>query len=184
MLLALVYLLINAAIIYRYSKQYSEEKADVAIVLGAAVYGTKVSPVFRERLNHGVYLHKKGIVDKLILTGGSIEGQKLSDSRVAKNYAVQQGVPDADILIEENSHYTQENLEEAKKLMAAHSYTTALLVSDPLHMKRAMLLAESLDLNCQPSPTPTSMYRSAKPKAQSLLYESLFLSAQRLSLLK
>ena len=184
LLLALAYLLVNAAVIYRYSKQYSEQRSDVAIVLGAAVYGTKVSPVYRERINHAIYLYQQGIIKKIILTGGKIEGQKISDSRVAMNYAKQQGVPEKDILIEESSRYTEENLQEAKKIMEARGYTTALLVSDPLHMKRGIHLADDLGLNCQPSPTQTSMYRTLKPRAKSLLYESIFLSAQRLRLLK
>ena len=67
LLLALAYLLVNAAVIYRYSKQYSEQRSDVAIVLGAAVYGTKVSPVYRERINHAIYLYQQSVIKKIIL---------------------------------------------------------------------------------------------------------------------
>jgi uncharacterized SAM-binding protein YcdF (DUF218 family) len=48
-------------------------------------------------------------------------------------------------------------------------------VSDPLHMKRAMMMADDLDIAAVSSPTPTSRYRSLKTKLGFLLRELYFI---------
>lgn len=170
------YFVLNSFRIYNYSFEYSEKKSDVAIVLGAAANEGKLSPVFKERINHGILLYKKGIVNKIIFTGGFGKGQKQSESQTAKNYALANEIPENDILIEEKSKYTTENLEQAKQIMDSLEFTSALLVSDPLHMKRGMKLANYYEIDCRPSPTKTTMYKSTKAKLSQLLYETFFFS--------
>ncbi len=89
-----------AARIYSYRDARSDAPADAAVVLGAAVWGAEVSPVFRERINHGVDLYRKGRVRKLIFTGGRGNGGEPTESSAARRYALRSGVPAADILIE------------------------------------------------------------------------------------
>jgi len=174
--LILAYFTINAIRIQSYSRIYFETKSDVAIVLGAGTYDGKLSPVFRERINHSIFLYNKGLVDKLLFTGGFGALQTQSDSQVAKHYALKCGIPENVILIEEKSEYTIENLSESKLILDSLGLKTILLVSDPLHMKRAMTLAESFDMICQPSPTKTTMYKSINSKVKSLLYETFYFS--------
>ena len=162
----------NSIKIYRFSKEYSEEKSDVAIVLGAGTDGSKLSPIFKERINHGIYLYENKIVEKIIFTGGTGAEQASADSEIAKSYAIELDVPPQDILIEVNSQYTFENLFESKKIMDSNALVSALIISDPLHMKRSIELANSFDIDCKPSPTTTSMYRSSFPKFKSLMYET------------
>jgi uncharacterized SAM-binding protein YcdF (DUF218 family) len=169
------YLLFNGIKIYRYSFNYSEEKSDVAIVLGAATSGGKLSQVFEERVNHSIYLYNNKIVKTIILTGGYGDGQNQSDSEIAKIYLLSQGVPNEVIKIEKKSRYTIENLIESKFIMDSTGLGTALIVSDPLHMKRSVELAKKLEIDCKPSPTKTTMYRSFFPKTKSLLYETFLL---------
>ena len=164
----------TAVRIYQYSFEYSEQKCDVAIVLGAGTSNGKVSPIFKERINHGIYLYKQHLVNKIILTGGRGKGQSQADSEVAKTYAQQQGVPVHDIIIETKSKYTINNLTESKRIMDSLGLKSVLLVSDPLHMKRSVDLAKKLNLNCSASPTQTSMYQSFIPKFKSLMYESFY----------
>ncbi|PHR42926.1 MAG: multidrug MFS transporter [Fluviicola sp.] len=170
------YFVLNSIRIYQYSFEYSEDKSDVAIVLGAASKDGILSPVFKERINHGVLLYEKGIVNKIIFTGGIGKGQKESESKAAKNYALRNGVPESDIFIEEKSNYTTENLEQAEQIMDSLGFTNALLVSDPLHMRRAMKIAKYYEIDCKPSPTKTTMYKSSKTKLSQLLYETFFFS--------
>ena len=133
--------MIAAVGIFQYGKQDNKTPSDVAIVLGAATYDGEVSPVYRERIHHGIWLYENGYVDYLIMTGGVGEGNQTSDAFVAKQYAIEKGVPEQAILIEEQSTITEENLEHAKAIMDAHSMDAAIIVSDPLHMKGAMLMA-------------------------------------------
>ena len=145
--------------------------ADAAVVLGAAVWGEKPSPVFRERINHAVTLYRAGRVKKLIFTGAPDSGNEPAESIAARAYAVKQGVPGSDILVEDRSHTTEENLKYALGLSRAHGLKTLLIVSDPLHMKRAMLLAGDLGMDARQAPTPTTRVRSFGNKAQFLVRE-------------
>lgn len=163
-----------AVSIWKYGKKDEKSPSDVAIVLGAAVWDGEVSPVYRERINHAITLYKDGFVDYIILTGGFGEGSYKSDSQVAKEYALSQGVPEERILIEEKSTITEENLEFSKEIMDENGLSTAIIVSDPLHMKRAMLMAEDYGINAVSSPTTTSMYKSLKTKIPFLLREEFF----------
>ena len=164
----------GAISIVSYSNTDNTASCDAAIVLGAGVFGDEPSPVFRERLNHGISLYQNGYVTTLILTGGVGDGAAESDAAVAKRYVMAQGVPENAILIEEKSRITEQNLLYAKELMNEQSLETALIVSDPLHMKRAMLMAKDFGITAFPSPTPTTMYRSLRTKLPFLLRETYF----------
>jgi len=148
--------------------------SDVAVVLGAAVQGQQPSPVFRERINHAIVLHRTGVVQMILFTGGRSQGAAYAESEVARNYAIAQGVPASDILIETRSTTTHENLEQARQLMLAHRLQSAILVSDPLHMRRAVSLADNLGWAVSSSPTPTSRYRSLQTRLEFLLREIWF----------
>ena len=134
-LLLIAYLIATAVSIVKYGRKDEKQISNVAIVLGAGATDTGVSPVYRERINHGIWLYENGYVDYLILTGGVGEGNTNSDAYVAKQYALSMAVPEAAILIEETSVITEQNLENAKKLMEDNSMDTAIIVSDPFHMK-------------------------------------------------
>ena len=167
-------ILINAISIWNYATVDEKREADVCIVLGAGTSAGKVSPVFEERLRHGIWLYQNGYVRKLILTGGYGAGNSYSDSYTAKLYVKAQGVPEADILIEEKSSITQENIYYAKEIMEQINAETAILVSDPLHMKRAMLMAKDFGLEVFSSPTPTSRYVGIKSEFKFLRREIFF----------
>lgn len=113
-------------------------------------------------------------VDKLIVTGGIGDGNDRSDAYAAKQYAISQGVPETDILTEDTSTITQENLENSKVIMVQNNYTTAIIVSDPLHMRRAMLLAEDAEISAYSSPTKTSKYVTLKTRLPFLAREVFF----------
>ncbi|MBO5388482.1 MAG: YdcF family protein [Lachnospiraceae bacterium] len=173
-IMVVVYIVINVASICIYSTKDEKCKADVAIVLGAAAYEGEVSPVYRERINHGITLYKEGFVEKIIVTGGIGEGNVKSDAYYAKEYAISMGVLAEDVLTEDTSTITEENLENAKLIMEQKGYETAIIVSDPLHMKRAMLLAKDAGIEGYSSPTPTTRYQSLKTKIPFVAREVFF----------
>lgn len=154
--------------------------ADVAIVLGAAVSHDKPSPVFTERINHAINLYHAENVKKLIFTGGIGETQTLAEATIARNYAVSKQVKEQDIYIETDSLTTKQNLINAKQIVNQENFKSALLVSDGLHLKRAMLMAKDLGFNIKPSATPTSRYKSLKTKLPFALREVYFYHHYRL----
>lgn len=160
--------------IHRFGSMDQARPADCIIVLGAAVSGDMPSPVFEERLRHGVNLQRQGMARRLILTGGYGAGSRHPESAVGATYARRNGVPDAALLTEERSHTTKQNLIEAAALMKEHRLRSAIIVSDPLHMKRAMMMAGDLGMEAVSSPTPSSRYRTWRTWLPFLLREIYF----------
>lgn len=173
MLLA-VYTIWNAISIYQYSSVDETRKCDVGIVLGAATDFNGVSEVYKQRLNHVVALYKSDTIDMIIVTGGKAKGSKNSDAYMAKQYLLEEGVSEESVLLEEESVITQENLQNSLKIMQDNEMETALIISDPLHMKRAMRMAEDLEIDAFSSPTKTSAYKSLKTKIPFLWRETFF----------
>ena len=167
---------ISASSIYLISHKDETQQADCAIVAGASVKGNEPSPVFQARLDHAVTLYRQGMTHTIILTGGYSPEQPFSDAAIARNYLRRQGIPASQILIEEKSTVTRENLRYAKELMITNNLKDALLVSDPLHMKRLISIAERMDITAYSSPTPTTRYRSVKSRSYFLLSESYYYS--------
>lgn len=173
-ILLLAYLVGVAISIWSYGSVDEKRTADCAIILGAGTSGGEVSPVYRERINHGIWLYENGYVDYIIVTGGTGDGETVSDAEAARDYAISVGVPSDIIIVEAKSTITEENIENAKVIMDAYSLEDAIIVSDPLHMKRAMLMCKDYGIQAYSSPTPTSMYRSLKTKLPFLLREEFF----------
>lgn len=98
----------------------------------------------------------------------------MSDAYAAKQYAISQRIPETDILMENTSIITQENLENSKMIMEANNYHTAIIVSDPLYMRRAMFLAGDAEINAYSSPMRTSKYVSLKTQIPFLTREVFF----------
>jgi uncharacterized SAM-binding protein YcdF (DUF218 family) len=160
--------------IYSYGNSVSDTQADAAIVLGAAVWGADTSPVFRERINHGIDLYQKGKVRKLIFTGGQGNKGEPTEASAARQYALGRGIPVNDILVEEKSHTTYENILYAKQVANAQGVRKVLIVTDPLHMKRAVAMARDVGFAAEPSPTPSTRYRGLKAQAGLLAHETYY----------
>ena len=171
---ALLLVVLVAVRVYTYGNNVVDINADAAIVLGAAVWGDEVSPVFRERINHAIDLYRGGKVRKIIFTGGQGNRNELTEAAEARQYAIKNGIPEADILIEENSHTTYENVINAKQLADGNGLKKVLIVSDPMHMKRAVAMANDVGLEAYPSPTPTTRYQGWRSQMGSLAHETYY----------
>lgn len=143
-------------------------------MLGAAVVGAAPSPVFEERIKHAVELHRAGQVRTLIFTGGLGTGERHAESTVGQRYALGLGVPAQDIATETRSRTTHGNLYEARRIIRARRLRSAVIVSDPLHLKRALKMGRDLGIQASGSPTPTTRYRTWRTKSGFLLRELYF----------
>lgn len=168
------YMVWTGCSISRFGHMDRAKPADCAVVLGAAVSGTNPSPVFEERIKHAVSLYQSGLVSKIVFTGGYGRNATHAESSVGADYAIRKGVQASAVLTETHSHTTLENLKEAKALMSANSLQTAIIVSDPLHLKRAAMMAEDLGISAVTSATPTSRYRTIKTQLGFLVREIYF----------
>jgi uncharacterized SAM-binding protein YcdF (DUF218 family) len=131
-------------------KQAVPRPADVAIVLGAAVWGEQPSPGLRERLDQALRLYRQGYAPYLIVTGGLGEGKTIDEATVMKRYLLEHGVPAERVLLENKARDTYENLLYSKALMDEHSLHTALIVSHGYHLARAAEMAAALGMEAYP----------------------------------
>jgi len=130
--------------------------ADAIVVLGAAQYDGRPSPVFEARLEHAVALWKQGIAPHFIVTGGKMPGDRTTEAAVAREYAIAHGVPAEAIFGEYEGRNTLSSLTAVAAEMRGRGLGSAVIVSDPTHMLRALRMAEDLGLDAWGSPTTTS----------------------------
>jgi uncharacterized SAM-binding protein YcdF (DUF218 family) len=130
--------------------------AQAIVVLGAAQYAGKPSPVLRARLDHALDLWNRHLASLLILTGGTGAGDTTSEAAVGRTYARKRGVPDSAILVENAGRTTSESMRAVAGMLEARGLQTALLVSDPFHMLRLRILARRFGFTPYTSPTRTS----------------------------
>ena len=130
--------------------------ADAIVVLGAAQYDGRPSPVFAARLDHAVALYDEGIAPLLIVTGGKQEGDRTTEAAVAREYALARDVPETAIVGEDRGRNTLESLEAVASLLHDRGARSAVFVSDRTHMLRVLRIASDLGIEAYGSPTHTS----------------------------
>ena len=130
--------------------------AGAIVVLGAAQYDGRPSPVFRARLDHAVALYREGLAPLLVTTGGKRPGDRVTEAETARAYAIEQGVPASAILMEDQGRTTLESLTGAAAILRAHGVREAIFVSDPTHMLRVRRIADDRGIRAWSSPTRTS----------------------------
>lgn len=130
--------------------------ADAIVVLGAAQYDGRPSPLFAARLDHAIALYHAGLAPRLIVTGGKREGDRTTEAASARAYAIRHEVPPDAILTEDASRTTLQSIRAVANLMDEAGLRTALFVSDPTHMLRVLRMAADSGIDGYGSPTRTS----------------------------
>lgn len=130
--------------------------AESIVVLGAAQYDGRPSPVLRARLDHAVDLWNRRMARVVILTGGRGFGDTTSEAAVGRSYVKRRGIPDEAILLENEGRTTQASLVAVARMLSERNMKTAILVSDPFHMLRLWILSRRLGFTPYTSPTRTS----------------------------
>jgi uncharacterized SAM-binding protein YcdF (DUF218 family) len=124
--------------------------AGAIVVLGAAQYDGRPSPVFAARLDHAIDLYLAGRAPVLVVTGGKQPGDRTTEAATARGYAVRRGVPEAAILLEDEGRTTVESISSVARILAAAGIPDALFVSDPTHMLRVLLIARDEGVEADP----------------------------------
>lgn len=171
--------LLSLVAIAAWSRRASPDQADAIIVLGAAQYGGRPSPVLRARLDHALGLWKTGRAPRVVLTGGRRPGDLLSEAAAGRRYLVRRGIPNEAMLLETEGRTTLASLRAAARLLRERQdgARRVLLVSDPFHMLRLELLARLEGLEPLPSPTRTSPITANGTVLEYMLRESVAIPA-------
>ena len=148
--------ILSAASVLFWSSRDEARAAQAIVVLGAAQYAGRPSPVLKARLDHALDLWNRHLANLLILTGGTGSGDTTSEAAVGRNYARKHGVPDSAILVENEGRTTSESMRAVAGMLEVRGLQSALLVSDPFHMLRLRILARRFGFTPYTSPTQTS----------------------------
>lgn len=148
--------LVSVSAVVMWSKRDEARPAQAIVVLGAAQYAGKPSPVLRARLDHALDLWNRRLASVLILTGGTGTGDTTSEAAVGRTYVRRRGVPDSAILEENEGRTTSESMRAVAGMLEVRGLQSALLVSDPFHMLRLRILARRFGFTPYTSPTQTS----------------------------
>ena len=142
--------------IWQQGEQDEQRPADAIVVLGAAQYDGRPSPVFEARLAHAVELYKAGVAPTFVVTGGRIPGDTTTEAAVARAYAIAHGVPPDAIIGEDEARNTLTSMRSVAALLKGRGLSSAVFVSDPTHMLRVLRMAADLGLEGYGSPTRSS----------------------------
>ena len=142
--------------IWQQGDRDEQRPVDAIVVLGAAQYDGRPSPVFEARLDHAVQLWHEGIAPAFVVTGGKLPGDRTTEAAVARRYAMDHAVPASAIFGENEAHNTLDSLRAVAAEMKQRGMTSAVFVSDPTHMLRVLRIAHDLGIDAYGSPTTTS----------------------------
>jgi len=132
----------------KYEFTMKGNKYDYGIILGAAVWsGNRPSPIFSGRIEKGAKLYKDKVIRKIQLTGGNAPGE-VSEAKAALNYLTEKfGVSKKNILIEETTSTTNEQIRYMKNQFAkTNNDVNFLFISDEFHLKRISEMADFYSL--------------------------------------
>jgi uncharacterized SAM-binding protein YcdF (DUF218 family) len=138
------------------SQQDQRRPVDAIVVLGAAQYNGRPSPVLKARLDHALSLYREDLAPRMIVTGGVGRGDTTSEATVGRHYLVTRGVPPAAVVVQAHGRSTEASMTAVADWLGRQRLHRVILVSDPFHMFRLRLEARRTDLEAYTSPTESS----------------------------
>ena len=148
--------LVSVFLVVLWGSRDEASESDAIVVMGAAQWNGRPSPVLRARLEHAHALWTRGHATWLVVTGGVGAGDTTSEAAVGKRFLVQLGVPAARVLVEPTGRTTQQSIRDVAAMLKEKKLARVLLVSDPFHMLRLDVVSRSHGLIPLTSPTRTS----------------------------
>ncbi len=168
---ALGYFLSLTLRIARQSTHDEARKADVIVVMGAAEYRGRPSPVLKSRLDHALSLYAKGMAPIIMTTGGAGGDPQFTESTVGRAYLIDRGVPPERIVVESESNSTLYSVAAAAEIMRRMGLRSCILVSDGYHIFRAKRMLQSEGIAAYGSP------RYSQPQSKTREYWLYFRQA-------
>jgi uncharacterized SAM-binding protein YcdF (DUF218 family) len=158
------------------SQQDQRRPVDAIVVLGAAQYNGRPSPVLRARLDHAFQLYQEGLAPRIVVTGGVGRGDTTSEALVARHYLIGRGVPATALVAQPQGRSTEASMTAVADWLEAEHLERVILVSDPFHMFRLRLEARRTGLEAYTSPTESS------PISDNPVVELRYLTAEALKI--
>jgi uncharacterized SAM-binding protein YcdF (DUF218 family) len=129
--------------------------ADAIVVLGAAEYMGRPSPVLKARLDHALELYRRGMAPLILTTGGRGAGSPFTEAEAARDYLVAQGVEGERVLLEPDGTTTLQSAAGAVAVLKQHNLGSCIVVSDGYHVFRVKRILEDHGIRVHGSPRPS-----------------------------
>lgn len=176
--LALVYLGVTFVQVWQAASDDSHDPAQAIVVLGAAQYDGRPSPVLEARLAHALELYDADVAPTIVVTGGKQPGDRFTEASAGFTYLRNRGIPEEAILREEQGTNTWTQLAAATVLLSRRGIDDVVLVSDDYHAYRLDRIAHELGLQAQVSPVDPGL--SARGRAQAMARETAAVAVGRI----
>lgn len=135
------------AVVVQADRLDNPRPADAIIVLGARISpDSSPSPALERRLDLARALYANGMAPLIITTGAQGDDEPLPEGEGMRDYLIANGVPGADIVAENASYNTRENLANAQAIMTERGLSTAIIVTSDYHLWRALSICGDLGL--------------------------------------
>lgn len=154
-LIASLYLL-SFVVVLVVSRTDQRASVDAIVVLGAAQYDGRPSPVLRARLDHAATLFRERWAPVIVVTGGIVAGDRMSEATAGQRYLVEEGIPPRAVVLQPEGRNTSGSMAAVAEWLLGEGHSRVLLVSDPFHLARLRIEARQLGLTAFTSPTATS----------------------------
>jgi uncharacterized SAM-binding protein YcdF (DUF218 family) len=151
--LLVLYVTVTFVQVWLASRRDGAQSADAIVVLGAAQYDCRPSPVLADRLDHAHRLYRDGVADTIVVTGGKQAGDRCTEAQSSADYLRGEGVPDEDLLLEVDGRNSWESLAATALILRQSDMTRAVLVTDGYHALRVQAIAGQLGLDASVSPS-------------------------------
>lgn len=156
------------------SRSDDRSGSDAVVVLGAAQYDGRPSPVLKGRLDHALDLYRDGVAPKIVLTGGKRSGDRFTEAYSGYRYLAGNGVPGDDLIVVTDGSSTWDSLRAAERVLGREGARSVTLVSDSYHSFRVRAIADEVGLSAGVSPTGGS------PSVPELVRETGLVAVGRL----
>lgn len=167
----------TAAGIWQTSRADERPLSDAIVVLGAAQYDGQPSPVFKARLDHAHHLYDEQVAPLIVVLGGKQEGDRFTEAQAGAAY-LERTLPADRVTGVQDGVNTLDSLQKFTGMAQERQIRRIVLVSDPLHLRRATEMAE--DLGFEAVGSPSRIPESVRTKRDGLVRETLNLTFYRI----
>jgi len=134
------------------ARDEAQQPADLILVLGAAEYRGRPSPVLRARLDHALELYRRHLAPRIMTTGGPGGDPVFTEGGVGRAYLTSHGVPSEAIVVETEAESTLESTAMAGEIMHRMGLHSVIVVSDGYHIFRVKRMLQRRGLEVYGSP--------------------------------
>lgn len=153
LLLGVIYFIATLLQVWAAADNDETRAVDAIVVLGAAQFDGRPSPVFAARLDRALELYDLGIAERIVTTGSNQVGDRFTEGFSGYVYLLERGVPDAALIPIVDGGDTWQQLSATAVQLNEFGLSSVLLVSDGYHSYRLLAIADEVGIEAYVSPT-------------------------------